>query len=98
MTLLQRDLGTKSEAELRNFNEVDFFKGLRSTHGHLFGERIEPANTSRAINNEPARAPSATQVQRQVTNQVAKPPVNKQTDMGTVHSRLAELGLTSPSS
>lgn len=97
MTILQRNLNEKSEAELRNFNEVDFFKGLRSTHGYLFGERVEPASTSKALNNEPAPPPSATQTQRQIINQ-AKPPAGKQTNIGSVHSRLAELGLTLPSS
>lgn len=95
MTLLQRDLASKTEAQLASFDEKQYFNGLRNTHGYLFGERSEPANTSRTT-DAPA-APSASQTQRQVVNQVAKKDASRE-KTEAVHARIREMGLTLPTS
>jgi hypothetical protein len=92
MTLLQRELASKSDDELRTFDESAYFAGLRGTHGHLFGERAEPATTSRVA--DPTH-PNVTQTQKQTANQVGKGDGMKMPDQD-YRTRIKELGLALP--
>lgn len=95
VTLLQRDLANKTDAELQAFDEAAYFRGLRTTHGHLYGERVENATTTRAVGTEPAKPPSPGQIQRQSANPEVDAMKIKREDF---HARLQAMGLQPPTS
>jgi len=97
MTLLQRELATKTDEQLAVFDDRAYFQNLRGSHGYLFGEKQELAHTGNAAGMEPAAPPSARQTQSQVVNN-AKPKDALKMPLNELQVRLKELGLTSPSS
>ena len=92
--LLTRHLHKKTESELAEFNEQEFFTGLRAEQPYLFGESVVPATTGVANADDGAAAPEPGE-----TNQIEAK--DKQFDARTataeeVRGRLKELGMSQP--
>ena len=54
MRLLSKELHGKGEDDLKQFDEVKYFEGLRETHPYLFGEVSRPATTGNGAGTAPS--------------------------------------------
>lgn len=86
-TLLRRELKTKTEDELRTFDETKFFTELREKTPYIFGEVIKPATTGPGAGKEPV-LPNKTPVQEKFDARKATPE--------QIQARLKQLGLKPP--
>jgi hypothetical protein len=91
--LLTGAIETKSEEDLKSFNETEYFKTLRSSHPYLFGEVAVPATTGTAGGASAPAAPAP----GTAAQQIAK---NGTFDARTASAdefkkRLAQLGINS---
>lgn len=98
MNLLARELKGKSEAELKEFSEGDFFTGLKTSRPYLFGEREQPATTGTAGAEQVAGgAPPEPGAGQTETDEATSSQFDgKKASDDEYHQRLQELGLTAP--
>lgn len=91
LRLFNREVESKSEAELAKFNEKEFFSGLRATRPYLFGETVRPATTGPGAQGAPpAQRPG--QVQQQAAGGGAFDARNAKP--GEIQDRLRKMGIT----
>ena len=69
--LLTGAIETKSEDDLKSFNETEYFKNLRSSHPYLFGEVAVPATTGTAGGSSAPAAPAPGTAAQQMAKNAA---------------------------
>ena len=77
ITLYERHCQGKTEEELGKMDEEAFFKGLRQSHGYIFGETVVPATTGTAGAVPGAHTPPSTAGTAAAAGQAGVVDVNK---------------------
>jgi hypothetical protein len=89
--LLTGAIETKSEDDLKSFNETEYFKNLRSSHPYLFGEVAVPATTGTAGGSSAPAAPAPGTAAQQMAKNAAFDARTASAD--DFKRRLAQLGI-----
>lgn len=89
--LLTGAIETKSEEDLKSFNETEYFKNLRSSHPYLFGEVAVPATTGTAGGSSAPAAPAPGTAAQQMAKNAAFDARTASAD--DFKRRLAQLGI-----